>query len=251
MNPAPPVTRTVFPVDDSDPRLNCWKAAREFNTPRADSSVFSADDWAKGISLPYSDAMADDDQLGSRLATVTKTLLDAGDEVAHSEQNVRVQGYKKAARGMLELKALNRQLSAALDSRRRVLEQHKERVDSLHLQLENLLYKKAYLLREIRECRAFTTPALKAVESETSNKIASLQYSSDLSRQHQQAIEFLETEMNMREQVVAALEEKKQLYSKRETELDGRRKILDELPGRITRVEAAVSSELSPIFDVV
>ena len=196
--------------------------------------------------------MTDDDHLGPRLAAVTKTLLDAGDEVAHTEdQNVRAQGYRKAAAGMLELKSLNRQLSTALGSRRRVLEQHKERVDSLHLQLENLLYKKAYLLREIRECRDFTTPALKAVESETSNKIAALQYSSDLSSQHQKALEFLETEMQMREQGGNLLEEKKQLYSKRETELDGRRKILDELPGRITRVEAAVSSELSPIFDVV
>jgi THO complex subunit 5 len=145
----------------------------------------------------------------------------------------------------------HRQISTALDSRRRILEQHKECVDSLHLQLENLLYKKAYLLREIRECRDFTTPALQAVESDTSKKIASLQFSTELSRQHQQALEFLETEMELREHGKAALEEKKHLYAKRETELDGRRKILDELPGRITRVEAAVSSELNPIFDVV
>ena len=160
----------------------------------------------------------------------------------------REEGYARAASGLLSLKALNRQLSTSVDAKRRAIEERKERVDNLHLQLENLLYKKAYLLREIRECRDFTTPALKTVESEVNVRIAATEFSQQLPKQHDKAVTFLENELQQREEARRLLEERRKSYLAAEEQLDSRRKIIDELPGRIQRVEAAVQEELNPIF---
>lgn len=189
----------------------------------------------------------------TKLIDVTNELIIAGQECSCNEGNnaaaVRSSGYQKAALGVMNLKALNRQISISLDSRRREIEQYKEKVDSLHLKLENLLYKKAYLLREIRECRDFSTPSLKSVEEETNKEIAARKFTQHLPKLHQQAIEFLETEMQLRDRAKKTLEERKSECQSREEVLDGRRKIVDELPGRITRVEVAVIQELNPIFE--
>jgi len=189
------------------------------------------------------------------LAALTRELCEAGEAFARGGEgedkdgdSERQKGYLRAASGVLKLKALNRQLSTSSDRKRRLIEQHKERVDKLHLQLENLLYKKAYLLREIRECRDFTTPALQAVENEVNEKIAANEFTSNLPKLHENAISFLENEMQLREEGRCRLEERKQKYQASEEVLDGRRKIVDELPGRIGRVEVFVKEELDPIF---
>jgi hypothetical protein len=46
------------------------------------------------------------------------------------------------------------------------------------LKLENVLYKKAYLKREIRVLKDFTTPQLNAVEKEIGRPLAAMEYSS-------------------------------------------------------------------------
>ena len=175
-------------------------------------------------------------------------LEQAGEDCASGDAAKRDGGYSHAASGVMSLKALNRQLSASVESKRRLIEQQKERVDNLHLQLENLLYKKAYLLREIRECRDFTTPSLKAVESEVNEKIAATDFHPQMHKLREKALAFLENETQLRKDAQRHLEERRQTYSSSEEILDGRRKIIDELPNRIQRVEGFVKDELDPIF---
>ena len=182
------------------------------------------------------------------LLELTDELVKYGQEMCSEQAHTRQPGYKSAARALMSLKSLNRAVATGLDAKRREIEAHKERVDNLRLKLENLLYKRAYLLREIRECRDFSTPALDAVESETQHTLAQTQFSRDLPRKNQESIEFLEQELSRREAAQKQLEQRKAEYLVREEVLDGRRKIVDELPVRITNVESAVLKELTPIF---
>lgn len=186
--------------------------------------------------------------LSTSLVEVTEGLVSVGHEMCGADEAGRQAGYRKAAHGLMGLKSLNRAIATGLDSKRREIERKKESLDKLHLQLENLLYKRAYLLREIRECRGLTTPALDTVEAETAQRLAVAQFSRQLPQQHQEALDFLDREMQAREAAKAQLEARRQEYLAREEVLDARRKIVDELPVRITNVESAVLKELTPIF---
>ena len=77
----------------------------------------------------------------------------------------------------IKLKHFNREIQQAVEEKRKEVERGKEKVEMLKLKLENVLYKKAYLQREIRVLRDFTTPELNAVEKEIGRPLAAVVFS--------------------------------------------------------------------------
>ena len=57
---------------------------------------------------------------------------------------------------LMELKASSRTVHLGVDGRRQLVQDQKKKLDAHHLQLQNLLYRKHHLLREMRLCRDFT-----------------------------------------------------------------------------------------------
>lgn len=55
----------------------------------------------------------------------------------------------------LELKSLHRSISQRVWQAKDVTGKLKQQIDDQHLQLQNLLYEKSYLQKEIRQCRDF------------------------------------------------------------------------------------------------
>jgi hypothetical protein len=56
---------------------------------------------------------------------------------------------------LVELKQLNRELQLEAENRKLETNKHKHRLDDINLKLQNLLYEKDHLEREIQSCRDF------------------------------------------------------------------------------------------------
>jgi len=150
--------------------------------------------------------------------------------------------------GIMRLKGLNRQLSIELDEKRKLVEKRKEKVDSLHLKLENLLYKQSYLLQEIKSCKDLSTPHLQLLESELGGKaLGATSFSSSLPLQHEAAMQALRDEMQQRKDERKALEGKSSEYKKVLSVMDEKRKFLEELPQKIGKLDSTVA-EISKEF---
>ena len=76
-------------------------------------------------------------------------------EGANSEQLRRA--CTESSLLLLDLKATNRATHLATHAARCGVQQQKATMEALHLRLQNLLYEKDHLLREIERCRAFDT----------------------------------------------------------------------------------------------
>jgi len=127
------------------------------------------------------------------------------------EEDIRTQELL----GVMRLKSLNRQMSVALDEKRKHVEKRKERVDMLHLKLENLLYKQSYLLQEIKACKDVSTPHLHAMEQELgTGPLCALEFSDQLEEQHAGTIQTLKQEMEARKGEKKAVGEKASAYKK-------------------------------------
>lgn len=151
----------------------------------------------------------------------------------------------------MQIKALNRKVYQELEDRRSQIEAKKGVVDMLQLSRENLLYKQAYLQREIRACKDLSTPNLLEVEKELGKQLASTVFSDNLDEVNRQATILLEAERQARietEQVLSSLKETRDAALKK---LDRKRKFIDELPGKIEQISNTVKEIQAQLASVV
>ena len=120
----------------------------------------------------------------------------------------------------------------------------------LKLKLENVLYKKAYLQREIRVLKDFNTPELNAVEKEIGRPLAAVDSSSSgaLSSIETVAKEVMNTEIIEREETSKRLDQLTALKVSKEEILDKKRKFLDDIPLRMSLVKAS-TADIQAQFD--
>lgn len=140
----------------------------------------------------------------------------------------------------MQIKSLNRKIYQELEDRRSQIEAKKGVVDMLQLSYENLLYKQAYLQREIRACKDLATPNLAEVEKELGTLLATTVFSDNLSAISNQAIASLAAEQAARIEtgnVLSALKETRDAALKK---LDRKRKFMDELPSKIEVISNTV-----------
>ena len=149
---------------------------------------------------------------------------------------------------MLKIKNLNRQIYLTLEEKRSEIEARKSIVDKMKLNYENLLYKQAYLQREIRACKDLATPNLTEIEKELDQELATHQYSNNLNEVNTNALELLEKERISRTESEAILVNLKETRNIALKKLDKKRKFLDELPGKIETINA-LAKDLEVQFD--
>lgn len=164
--------------------------------------------------------------------------------------DVKTPQYKRAAVATIKLKHLNREIQQALEQKRNDVEKEKEEVEMLKLKLENVLYKKAYLQREIRVLKDFNTPELNAVEKEIGRPLAAVDSSSSgaLSSIETVAKEVMNTEIIEREETSKRLDQLTALKVSKEEILDKKRKFLDDIPLRMSLVKAS-TADIQAQFD--
>jgi hypothetical protein len=148
----------------------------------------------------------------------------------------------------VKIKTQNRQIYLALEERRNELETKKGVVDMLKLNYENLLYKQAYLQREIRACKDLATPNLSEIEQELGQKLATHDFSERLAEINEKALSQLETERQARMQTEGVLAKMKDTRDDALKKLDRKRKFLDELPGKIDAI-SQLAKELEGQFE--
>jgi hypothetical protein len=143
----------------------------------------------------------------------------------------------------MKLKHFNREIHHALEKKRKQVDEEKEMVEILKLKLENVLYKKAYLQREIKVLKDFTTPELNAVEREIGRPLAAVDYLStlELSAIETSAVLVMKEEIQEREETSKKLEELVVISSSKEDVLDKKRKFLDDIPLRMAAVRASTT----------
>lgn len=141
------------------------------------------------------------------------------------------------------LKSALRSVYLASDAHRKEVDSAKEKVDKSNLALENLLYRQAYLRREIRTCKDLSTPNLSAIEDEIKDeleeKLGAIEFREDLSSFHERSMTLLQKEMDQRESMQSILQSRKQKQQQSIEKLDKKRKFLEELPTRVAFVKAA------------
>ena len=149
----------------------------------------------------------------------------------------------------IKLKHFNREIQQALEQKRNEVEKEKEVVEMLKLKLENVLYKKAYLQREIRVLKDFTTPELNAVEREIGRPLAAVDFSAGtLASIETAAKEVMQREIIDREETFKKLELLTSIKAGKEEVLDKKRKFLDDIPIRMNLVKAS-TADIKAQFD--
>ena len=136
----------------------------------------------------------------------------------------------------------------------------------LKLKLENLLYKRAYLLREIQVLQDLTTPNLQSVEKEIGSRLAVSSSgedrditvaAGDKSAGHASNLEAIEklAEISMTDEIAAREADMKTLAvlteakQAREAVLDRKRKFLDDVPMRMSKIQTTFLDDLQRQFD--
>jgi hypothetical protein len=144
--------------------------------------------------------------------------------------------------GLLRMKAGNREAMALLERREAAVAAQRERNDQARLRLENLLYRQAYLAREIRACDDFSASAAATVEKELGGEpLLQQTHTADLAARHKRSLNRLAEEFESRRDKRAALAELRAAHAEETSALDKKRRFLEELPSRLKDVAAAVA----------
>lgn len=139
----------------------------------------------------------------------------------------------------MHIKGLNRKVYLELEEKRKETEEKKGVVDRLQLNYENLLYKQAYLQREIRACKDLATPNLGEVEKELGLSLATTTFSANLADIHSSALESLSTEQKARVETEKILEDLKKTRDSELKRLDRKRKFVDEVSVKVEQMNTA------------
>ncbi|CEG50134.1 Conserved coiled/coiled coil protein [Plasmopara halstedii] len=120
------------------------------------------------------------------------------------------------------------------DARRTRVQEQKNLAETHQLQLQNLLYEKDHLLREIQSCRGFSTKELDKIDF-VDGPIP-IQVDADVHRQH---LNQLTQELNARKRLQAELKEIKAKIAVINNVIETKQTFLDELPHHLAGIEAA------------
>ncbi|KAG2767886.1 hypothetical protein JG687_00008133 [Phytophthora cactorum] len=122
------------------------------------------------------------------------------------------------------------------DARRTRVQEQKDVAETHQLQLQNLLYEKDHLLREIRRCRGFSTKEMDKIEF--ADGPLPIKVDSDVHRQH---LDQLTQELHARKRLQAELKEIKLKIAKVEDATETKQAFLDALPDHLAGIEAATT----------
>jgi AICAR transformylase/IMP cyclohydrolase PurH len=143
---------------------------------------------------------------------------------------------------MTRLKAASRSLHMIVEEKRKVVETRKQRLDTLQLKLENLLYKQAHLEREISICKNLSTPYTSTVEKDMKMKLSTSVFSEEIWNFHESIIESMKQEKADRESMQVTLEQKQAELQKYGDALEKKRKFLEvDLPNQVQEIHKAAS----------
>lgn len=134
---------------------------------------------------------------------------------------------------LLQMKILNRKTMLQLERKEADVNEQKEKNDSNRLRLENLLYRKAYLAREIKACKDFMPSEVASVEVEVGHPLVHDTFSLDLPQKHRSSLIALASEYQERQRVQELLAKLKDQHVIETGALDKKMKFLEELPGKL------------------
>lgn len=150
----------------------------------------------------------------------------------------------------MHIKGLNRKVYLDLEDKRKEIEEKKGVVDRLQLTYENLMYKQAYLQREIRACKDLATPNLTEIEKELRTSLATTAFSDKLTEIHRSALDSLQKEQEARIETEKVLETLKVTRDSELKRLDRKRKFVDEVSAKVDLMSTA-ARELQDQFSCV
>ena len=107
------------------------------------------------------------------------------------------------------------------------------------MQLQNLLYRKQHLLRELTLCHDFTIKEVEKVEREEGFVIVGTGDDLAVDRDHQHRLQLLTDEMAERKRLVTKLEETKTVRDGMESKIDSSRTFLAGLPEQLRLIQGA------------
>jgi Fms-interacting protein/Thoc5 len=152
------------------------------------------------------------------------------------------QSFLASAAALIELKSSSRSLHTILEQKKKTIDEEKGKVDTLQLKLQNLLYKQAYLEREIRTCQHLATPSLNALEQELNIPLKAGEYRHDLVQVHDDIVQQLHAEKLHRMSALSTLDQAKHRLQASEDVLERKRRCVDvDLLNRVEAVQAAAS----------
>ncbi|KAG1688071.1 hypothetical protein DVH05_004388 [Phytophthora capsici] len=122
------------------------------------------------------------------------------------------------------------------DARRTRVQEQKDVAETHQLQLQNLLYEKDHLLREIRRCRGFSTKEMDKIEFADGN--LPIKVDADVHRQH---LDQLTQELHARKRLQEELKEIKLKIAKVEDATETKQAFLNALPDHLAGIEAATA----------
>jgi hypothetical protein len=134
------------------------------------------------------------------------------------------------------MKAGLRETFLEADSRRARVQEQKDVAEAHQLQLQNLLYEKDHLLREIRRCRGFSTKEMDKIDFADGD--LPIQEDADMHRRH---LDQLTQELHARKTLQAQLKEIKLKIAKVEDATETKQAFLNALPDHLAGIEAATT----------
>ncbi|KAJ0409616.1 hypothetical protein P43SY_008488 [Pythium insidiosum] len=132
------------------------------------------------------------------------------------------------------VKAGLRDTFLAADAWKTRVQEQKDVVDAHQLRLQNLLYEKDHLLREIRRCRGFHTKEMDKIEFE--GGAIPIDVSPDVHRQH---LDQLTKELETRKRMMADVKELRAKIEVVEATTQRKQAFLDGLRGELDRIDAS------------
>lgn len=159
--------------------------------------------------------------------------------------------YQKSMLALANYKVFNRNLHLTIDANRKQLDSTKTEVEKLQLLYENLLYEKAHLVREIKQCQDISTNELDKIQEERGHIIGTLEYSEELPQIHQEALTELQEERGERIEQQQVLDGLEQTLRKQNEKLHRKRKFVDEFPGKIASIRATTTGLSNQFTEVL
>lgn len=174
-------------------------------------------------------------------------LINASNDINNAKKGDIIV-YKKVALALLNLKSCNRKVHNTIETKKKEVESYKDKVDRLQLQLENLLYKKAYLKNQIKVCKDLDTPNLTVIENLSSKNIVPREFPKNynnnnddiniiFNEQIEKSKNILNKEMEDRISLQKILDEESSNLQNHVDVFDKKRKIMDSLPEKLEVVK--------------
>jgi hypothetical protein len=153
--------------------------------------------------------------------------------------------FNQSALLLVLLKKLNRTKLLQLDEKQHSVDTLKDRVNKSQLKLENLLYKQAYLLREINDFKDYNSTELNKIETELEMKIGMDEYSSDLVQLHKNSLSILKKELQLRKLKRSELQDLEKKKESLSDELNSKRKRLESFPEKVSKIKTLAKEVFS------